>query len=132
MYPIAIGITYEPPVSKYGRRLNAIIKEAQREAAEHWHSDILPGHFQPGAAEKYGYAPRTLKHEKRKRGKPPLVYTGEGRDAILGPAYIQPHPTRVTINLAAPSYFWATPPSKQPDKADEVSRMTFQESSKRS
>lgn len=127
MYPIAIGITYEPPISKYGRRLNAVTKEAQRVAAEHWAGRMLKEHFAPGAAEKYGYAPRTAKHERRKRGKPPLVFGGLARAAILGPPYIRAYPTRVTIDLAAPSYFWARPPSNQPDKAAEVSRVTYQE-----
>jgi hypothetical protein len=127
VYSIAIGITSEPPMSKYSRRLNAVMKEVQREVADYWADRMLPGHFEHGAAEKYGYAPRTTAHERRKRQKPPLVFSGFGREQILRPPYIQASPTRMLMELAAPSYFWASPPSNHPDKADEVSRMTFQE-----
>jgi hypothetical protein len=108
MYPIVIRITYEPPPGQYARRLPAITKDVLREAAEYWHSDILPEHFQPGAAEKYGYAPRTQAHKRRKRQKHrehlPLVFTGAGREDILSPPYIQVSPTRTTMTLAAPTY----------------------------
>lgn len=137
MYSIAIGISYEPPISKYARALHKVTKEVQREAAQYWHDRILPEHFRPGAAERYGYAPRVNKGriflKRKKRGGTrrlnvmqhlPLIHTGEAMEGILGPAYIAPYPTRVTIHLAAPSYMSL---NQKPDMADEVSRITFQE-----
>jgi hypothetical protein len=133
VYPIAISITYEPPPSKYARALHKVTKEVQREAAQHWHDRILPEHFKPGAAERYGYARRVKRRKllrRKRRTKPhplehlPLIHTGAAMEDILSPPYIQSFPTRVNINLAAPSYFGL---NLEPDMVEEVGTMTFQE-----
>jgi len=133
VYSLVIGITYDPPISECGRALHKITKEVQKEAAYHWHRDILPGHFKEGAAQRYGYAPRVTRRKllRRKRRKPPhplehlpLIHTGEAMKDILSPPHIGSYPTRVTITMPAPDYFTLNP---KPDMVAEVGVMTFRE-----
>ncbi len=117
-------IRYDPEPSKYARKIKEVSREAYRAGMEFWHANILPGHFQPGAEEKYGYAPRTERHERKKRqrhhGGQPLVFSGFARSKILGPPRIRAYPTRATMELYAPSYFYNKPPAGKPDMAAEV------------
>jgi len=50
-----------------------------------WFNNIAPGHFKHGADRKYDYAARTPGYEKRKRkrGLPPLVWSGRAKDRLL-------------------------------------------------
>lgn len=54
-----------------------------RAAAEQWKRRVLPGHFTLEAKNKYGYRPRTAKHEKRKARvfghRIPLVFSGKSQ-----------------------------------------------------
>lgn len=59
--------------------------DAQRVGAEYWHSGILPKHFKAGAGAVYGYAARASKYlrDRKKQGKPSLVYSGTLRADVL-------------------------------------------------
>lgn len=59
---------------------------ATRRALEDWREDILPKHFEPGAARKYKYHKRSEKYQKRKNrmGKRPLVFSGRTKQLALG------------------------------------------------
>lgn len=62
-------------------QLNELKREAWLMVGEVWHDEMLPAHFQTGAAAKYGYTPRKKKYmiaKARRRGhQRPLVDSGE-------------------------------------------------------
>lgn len=126
-----VAIRYDPPPSRYARKIKEVSREAYRAGMEFWHANILPGHFQTGAEAKYGMAPRTPGHEKKKRqrhhGGQPLVFSGFAKSKILGPPRIRAYPTRATMELYAPSYFRDKPAAGQPDMAAEVFRIAESE-----
>lgn len=66
------------------KRTPLLIQEAMGQAADLWHSEMLPEHFKRGARGKYGYAKRSKRHERkqRKRGQSDLVYTGAMRSEL--------------------------------------------------
>lgn len=72
-------------------RLIASIREALIETAVYWHSKILPGHFEPGAMQKYpdAYEPVSKRYAIRKakagKGRSPMVLSGAMRTAMLRP-----------------------------------------------
>jgi len=68
---------------------NRAKKEAFKRVGRHWLKEFLPGHFKPGAAQRYGYKKRTAKYTKRKRAMKghtaPLVFTGALRRQVTSP-----------------------------------------------
>lgn len=75
------------------RKTRAAIKEATAATAALHHERHLPWHFEPFAAAKYGYTPRSKQYTKRKlqagRGNKPLVYTGLTKSEILSSRQIR-------------------------------------------
>jgi len=61
---------------------------AVQDGAEFWHSGILPIHFKIGASSRYGYAARAVSYlkDRRKNGKPPLVFSGSLRKDLTARA----------------------------------------------
>jgi len=53
-----------------------LTQKAMQHGADFWHGKIFPGHFDPPAHGKYGYADRSFKYRKSKHGIPDLVKTG--------------------------------------------------------
>lgn len=66
---------------KLMRRAPELAAAAVQAGAEYWHSGILPKHFRGGAASVYDYASRSLTYlkDRRKAGKPPLIFSGSLR-----------------------------------------------------
>ena len=73
-----------------GRGMRKYIKETMLEVGKYWHEKMLPRHFEPGAANRYKYKKRTIKHIKTENRMVragrlpaeavlPLVYTGKTR-----------------------------------------------------
>lgn len=56
--------------------------KAMQAGADYWHTKVLPWHFEPFAHGKYGYASRG-KPDRRKVGKPDLVFTGKMQQDLL-------------------------------------------------
>ncbi len=56
-----------------------LTRPAMLEAIELWHNKFLPGHFRPGASQKYNYSKRAISTMNRKEG---IARTGR-RDALL-------------------------------------------------
>jgi hypothetical protein len=65
------------------RKQPEILQTANAAGARHWHTHILPRHFEPAAHGKYGYAPREPRYVKSKHGKPDLVNTGSMKQEML-------------------------------------------------
>jgi hypothetical protein len=87
-----------------------------------WHQKMLPQHFMPDAAQKYGHKKRTPPYLKRKRrmyekriktregkyvvgsGNTDNVFTGRMREMLLRKSSIRPYPGRVTVSMTGPRY----------------------------
>lgn len=75
------------PAEKPSRLVNRTVKAALREQAEYWQKTLLPRHFTPTAARKYGYARRTAAYQRAKQKKHghnrPLDWSGKMRGHVL-------------------------------------------------
>jgi hypothetical protein len=73
-----------------------------------WHRDMLPQHFKAGAEDKYKYKRRTKGYKRRKKGKPPLVWTGDLRAKATGIATIRSSVSGVKVKMATPPWLART------------------------
>lgn len=81
------------------------LREALREAVDEHHRRHIPWHFQPFAASKYGYKPRSRRYAalKAKLGlTQPLVFTGRTRDTVTRERQITATQQRATLILRLP------------------------------
>lgn len=74
--PFAVTIAIDEGRLEQLKQTPEVLAGIMQQVANHWHTQILPRHFQRTAKEKYGYAPRTSRYEERKRGRPDLYWTG--------------------------------------------------------
>lgn len=104
------------------RVMRQVINATHQFGGELWVDKFLPLHFQQGASGRYGYAPRTEKHKKRKGYKPALVMTeATARQAMASRAGVRGFPTRTTFTLYTPGYIPQRPRRrKMPDMAAEI------------
>lgn len=96
-----------------------IAEKALGAAADYWHTGILPKHFEIGASQKYDYAPRGPKYlkDRKKRGKPPLVYSGSLRHDLKARAAIKTTgKTGVELKMFARVLNFARTLENSPDK----------------
>jgi hypothetical protein len=77
--------------------------DAMEKGAMFWQSKLLPKHFEPGSAGKYGYAERSIKYLKSwpKAGKPPLVVSGSLRNDVRVAAFERGAGGQVTAKMTA-------------------------------
>ena len=121
MAKIGFNITADKPddVSKRGWRTALI---AGWFAVGEYHDRIVqPRKFEPDAAERYGYQPRTDKYLERKKriaahswrvkdgGEKDLVYSGMTRTRVLAKQYPRAFPTKVWVDIPTPSYVQMRP-----------------------
>jgi hypothetical protein len=66
-----------------------VVEKALEAAADWWRTGILPGHFERGAAAKYGYAPRSKAYVKKYPNANPLVRTGAMKADLLARAALR-------------------------------------------
>ena len=140
---ISYRITFRPviPPGFSSRAWREILRNAMRAAAEHWHAEMLPGHFARNARAKYGYQPRSERYQGQKikargRGKAvdtvDLVYSGLARDSALKPPRIKAYPTRARLDLVVPPYINMRPNrgkgNTRPSLGEEMTRVTYAES----
>lgn len=124
-------------VSKRGWR--DITRRGYDATGRHWHSTILPLHFQPDARTRYRHDRRSHKWTERKArlaatGKAKLggavdnVFTGLLMDLVTNHWMMRAYPTRATVRMVGPRYVtmrvWK---SHQPDKARELTTITNDE-----
>lgn len=72
--------------------------------ADYWHTGILPKHFEAGAGAVYGYAARSITYlkDRRKSGKPSLVFSGSlRRDLKARAAFKTSGKTTVELKMTA-------------------------------
>ena len=111
------------------RTVTREMKEVLKQVALFWHKELLPQHFEEGAARKYNYQPRSRKHNKRKRKKfghkIPLVFSGHMAQSVMRPPRISGNKKKATANLKGPRYlFQFRKDFVQPDKAAEIIKVS--------
>jgi hypothetical protein len=146
VYAFTITIRFEKPPETLVRSWREGMKEAHYAQGLHWHTEILPKHFEPGSESNYHHKPRQAKYKKYKRmaaqGNGPYkkrgpialggivdnVFTGFLMRMMLNLAVIKPYPSRVTVRMAGPRYISMRPyKSNHPDKARELTEVTDRE-----
>ena len=96
------GAHLEPKV------LRRYLKEALQETALFWHSRLLPRHFRMGAAQEYGYKPRSPKTRERKRRAgvhPPIALVtkkSELRELSTRQASVSGSSKRARVSFSVP------------------------------
>ncbi len=134
MIPIHVKSVHEEHPDLVRRELHEVLRTANYALGRQWAVEMLPKHFEPGAANRYSYQIRKVKYLRRKRvlaalgraedgGMSYLVLRGHLRRALLRTARnaIRAYPTRVTIDLIGPSYFTSRPRrAGRPNLAREV------------
>lgn len=128
--PIRGVITYQASPEHTLAVLNKSVKHALNIVGHHWHSKILPRHFETSAVAKYGYQKRTKKYQIRKARQKghqrPLEFSGQLKEAVLRRARIISTSKRVKVHLKGPKYLWKYQ-ANQPDKARELTATTESE-----
>lgn len=69
--------------------------------ADYWHTGILPKHFEKSAHSVYDYADRSKAHNKRKQGRPDLVFSGSLRRDLKAKASFQRVGQGVNLKMTA-------------------------------
>jgi hypothetical protein len=98
-----------------------------------WDKYFKMRHFDPGAASRYGYKPRTAAHKRRKakRGLPvwlDLVFSGDTRRDVARLQIPRAFPTRVTITMPTARYVQMRPYKRDaPALGDELTRVAADE-----
>jgi len=121
----------------FKKDFRAVMKAAMQDAVKSWHKFTLPGHFKTGAETKYGYARRSDKpakngrrkgyaEKKRRKGLPPLVWSGLGRAMLTNKITVSGTAKSATGSMDAPFYMANKMPGK-PDMAAEVTAVTREE-----
>lgn len=121
--------------TKVGNKCRAFLpslNEATKDSVRSWHRNVFPGHFEHGAWRKYGYKPRSVKHQKKKRkmGSPPaLVFSGHSKKILN--MYMRVTGTKGNVKGKFTSnstmrYFWMRP-ENHPNKPAEMKALTNEE-----
>lgn len=135
-----VRVHYEVPPDEEPRVWDRGIRMGLRNATLFWQREMAAGHFEQGAAGKYGYAPRTKKYQIRKAKRwghqQPLVWTGVTRDWVRS-RFAQPSVRReggqglkARLQILAPGYFYRWHGGHQQDKVAELLTTTDAESAK--
>jgi len=135
-----ITVVEERPPDVTVRAWRAIKTAAHAKQGKHWHRKFVKKHFRPGAANKYGYRPRSRKwvakkialakrapHKFPQGGRVPLVFTGETERSIRQVAIVRAYPTRCTIEMHGPRHVTMTPRGNRPWLAKEITTVSDDE-----
>lgn len=127
-------VTYVAPPDVLKRDLSQWLKEALQEVVNHWHTHMLPGHFQRSAHSKYGYQgrnPKYIRMKIRRTGQGiDLIYTGRLRREALRTIRLSGTNKKAQGVLTVPSYAYMRrkyASHQQPDKAAEMLAITQDE-----
>jgi hypothetical protein len=88
--PTRATIEYEESPSDVCPRIERAVRAGLKSAAEQWHREMLPGHFEPTATKKYGYQP----------------LSGEGEPSMLYKHGIKPSGGRSARLVKNRKYYW--------------------------
>jgi len=114
------------------RDLPQAMGKAMEAAGRSWHTDVVPGHFEPGAAGRYNYQQRhrlyMIRKAKEKGHQKPLVWSGNMKamvEGLVNFAVRGVNTVRCKVRMQGPRYLYQYRADlKQPDKSAEITRMT--------
>ncbi len=136
---LAFDLTVNPSLKELGlsgREIKRLMKEVHQEIGEYWFDRMVKDHFREGAAQRYGYKPRTNKYLKRKardvqKGKAlttaDLIYSGLLRSRVTQRQWMDVHAysTRVSVVMHGPKYVSMRPKkSNHPNLGEEITATT--------
>lgn len=133
-------ITETKPLDVARDAWRVITRGAFQDVGEYWVKNFLPGHFEQGAGQKYGYQFRSKAYRERKDrafaahrpmqkgGAPviagsdrPNVLTGYMQQQALETNTVRGFPSRATVTIYGPAYLSTRFFKKrQPDKGKEI------------
>ena len=138
--PLSFSIYIDKPTDISKRGWREALRAGWRAVGEVYEEEVKPRKFDPDASERYGYKPRSEKYLRKKRkrakyswrvkngGERLLVYSGVTRTAVMRTHRPRAFPTRVTIDIAAPSYIQMRPRNaNRPNMGEELTSMTADE-----
>ena len=105
-------------------QFHKVLTESVKTVVKNWHKQVLPGHFEPGAARRYGYKPRSRNYQryKNRRGLGPLVFSGRSKRQLTRAIRTVGSRGNVKGKFITDSrirYFWRTP-AGHPNKGEEL------------
>lgn len=121
MAKIAFTVTTDKPDDVSGRAWRTALVAGWFAVGEYHDREVQPRKFVQGAAERYGFQPRSEKYLARKKriaqhswrvkegGERELIYSGMTRTITLRRQYPRPFPTRVWVEIPTPSYVQMRP-----------------------
>ena len=120
------------------RSRTRVFTGAHTAMAKHWHEHMLPRHFKPGAAARYGYQERmesTIRAKAGRWGKSPeyakqypLTMTGDLSSDVTGAFVVRATPTKFSVRMQAPHYATMRPKSAgMPNLGAEITTVTLDE-----
>ncbi len=129
---LSIQIEREGWLSK--RAWNEMQRESWSAVSDRWEKKILPLHFQPFAAAKYGYQQRAASTKKRKRrdarrgrakkgGSVALVHSGLLEEQMRRSGISRVFPTRFTLVKPAANYVTNRPRNGRPNMVAEITKV---------
>lgn len=125
---VLIKIKEKRPLDVTVREWPRILRAAHAAAGEHYHREIVPRHFQPGAGFRYGYRRRSRRYEQKKArlGRTqPLVFSGTLQRSLTEVANVRGYPSRFSVVMHGPSYIPKRPRTNRlPPLYEEVTRVT--------
>lgn len=120
----------------FGRKSSRVAKALFAIIGAYWHKHFLPKHFESGAAQRYGYQPRTEKHiQKRARrwkvsesraAQYDLALSGAMCRDITRRYSIRAYPSRFSVIMSSPESYVRMRPvstSKMPNLGEEATRV---------
>lgn len=134
MIPIVVSTTELRPPEVQVKQFKQIVRESLVHIAQFWHTKILPQHFMPHAAAKYGYKRRSGRWVKRKAalakhgvgvgdGRQDLVFRGMLKQHVTTMATIRASATRATLSMRGRAFVQINlKSSKQPDYRTEITK----------
>lgn len=128
-------ITYKNDAREMKRGFKAALREALKKGGEFWIKKKLPGHFSHPAAQLYGYEERNPKYIRRKKGRPPLFFTGTTKKRVMSSAVARGSPggkkagARITVRMNVYEYIKrpGRPDRDKPDLGAEITTLTSRE-----
>jgi len=104
MIKVRTVLQYEGwPAEEPRKAMRETLRPAFQAIAAAWHAGTLPAHFREDAVYRYGYQPRTMNYQAKKRKKMghnrPLDWSGKLRMIALANPKISASPQGATVNL---------------------------------
>lgn len=132
MVEIRTTLTVQGGAEHQAKELRPATAEGLRRVGAWWHEDVLPGHFDVSAQQKYGYAARKkgymIYKAKRFHTRRPLYLTGHMKEAVEGAAQITADSKGLRVRMRGPKYLYQMKKAQsRVDKAAELTRISSNE-----